>query len=375
MKKQLLSTAIASTLAIPAGSAMAIEGANGHAVKLYGRFQVEWVGVSSNSRNDNTDPLYLVDNGIGRWGIFAQEKLGNGITAFGRLEQEVKTTETNEKARARYLGVKGKWGLFLAGRQASPYKVTGGTKVDPFSATTLEARNGGGFSSGSFGHNGFLSDIFLYASPNWGGFSFSVAVNPENEDEQGDDANYWSAGAQYKNGPIWVWGAYSDQQSDIADTSGDDNRQKRWKLGAKGTMGAHSLAVQYENADGYEQSVTSGNPMRKGTGTSLLGYGDKARFFWLAYIYKAGNNTLMLSYGDERYDNPVAGASDGRNKIYTFAARHNFSRTFNVFGGIKYWDLDNINSGCDVAYACGDTSNKNPNVTSVSVGFRKDFSI
>lgn len=377
MKRKLLPVAISCTLAASSCGAVALEGAKGGSVSLYGRFQVEWVNVVSNSRNDNTDPLYLLDNGTGRWGIFAQEKLGNGITAFGRFEQEAKTTETSERARARYLGVKGKWGMFLAGRQESPYKVTGGTKVDPFVDTSLEARDGGGFSSGAFGHNGFLSDIILYASPNWGGFSFSAAVNPENSDQQGNDANYWSAGAQYRNGPIWVWGAYSDQQSDIVDTTGDDNRQKRWKLGAKGTLGAHSLNIQYENAAGYDQTLASGSPVRKGTGLDSLGFGDNARFLWLAYIYKAGNNTLMLSYGDEKYDNPLAGESDGRINTYTLAARHNFSRTFSIFGGWKHWKLKNINTGCDVAGSCGDVNSgdKNPSINSVSVGFRKDFSI
>ena len=379
MNKKLLSAALAAALAVPAGSAMAIDGAKGSTVQLYGRFQLEWNNVSSNSRNSNTDPLAVVDDNMGRWGIFAQEKLGNGITAFGRLEFKVNTSETTETARDRYLGVKGKWGLFLAGRHGSPYKITGGVKADPFVATTFEARNGGGMSSGAFGHTSFASDIFAYASPNWNGFSFIVAVNPENDDQNGDVSGFWSAGAQYKNGPIWVWGAYSDQGG-LESSMGDD--KKRWKLGAKGTMGAHSLTVQYENAKGYEESLTGFGPLRKGTGMKTLGSGDDARFWWVAYIYKAGNNTLMLSYGDESYDNVDQGDyaypnyyKDGSVRTYTIAARHNFSKTFSVFGGWKRFDTDAMNVGDDQYNYYYNTSKKDPTVNSVSVGFRKDFSI
>jgi len=381
MNKKLLSVAMAAALGVPAGSAMALDGAKGSSLEIYGRFQVEMAFVGSDSKNANTDPNYLVDDGMGRIGFFATEKLGNGMVAFGRLEQKTLTSETDWAARDRYVGIKGNWGTFLAGRHGSPYKITGGVKVDPFVATTMEARNGGGMSSGAMGHTSFASDILAYASPNWNGFSFIVAFNPENNDQIQDggyfESNYWSAGAQYKNGPIWIWGAYSDNGGGEGGSWWDQAKAKRWKLGAKGTMGNHSLAIQYEDANGYSEKWNNLTPISKGyCGASCSSSIDAndAKFLWIAYIFKAGNNTAMLSYGKEEYDSSYEGSGD--INIWTIAARHNFSKTFSVFGGWKYQDLDkdmfwyiNETSGSDMNY------NRDVTINTVSIGMRKDFSI
>jgi predicted porin len=372
MKKQVLSAAVAAAMALPVSSAFALDGAKGSSVQIYGRFQAELTNVDG----DLQDPRYMSDVAPGRFGFFATEKLGDNLTAFGRFEYSTDTTNnTGVGGRDSYIGVKGDWGLFLAGKHASPYKITGGVKADPFVGTTMEARKGGGMSSGAFGHTSFAPHVLAYASPNWGGFSFIAAYNPENSDGaqatlgDGDISGFYSLGAQYKNGPIWLWAGYSDQKDQettttIAGTTQGDSR-KRWKLGAAFDFGNSSIRAQYEEADGYGERLAS-NSILGASGLSAEGTGKDGTFYWAAYVYKAGNNTIMASWGREDFDdNAAAGLDDQKWDIYTLAAKHNFSKTFSGWVGVKYYKIDDLN----------DVDPDADKVTGVSIGMRKDWKI
>lgn len=355
MKKNLIAMGVAAALTAPM-AAQAMDAGDGSNVELYGRFQAEWTNVSSDLEGSN-EPLYLNDMDAGKWGIFASEKLGNGWTAFGRFEWDEHVTDSKDSDRAQYLGVSGDWGLFLVGRHDTPYKITGGVKADPFTATNLEARRGGGMSSGVFGQGSYADHVFAYASPDFNGFSFIAAINPENSDGSvygKDGANLYSIGAQYKNGPVWVWAGYNDGQD--LQVLGEDI--KAWKVGGAYTFGNHSIRAQYEDRDGVSTGVGS---------SSVLGslYGEidseSADFLWVAYVLTMGNNELMVSYGDENYDNVDGYSDDAEVQSYTVAARHNMSKTFNVFGGWKRYSVDD-----------GDNTDDTDVIT---VGMRKDFKI
>ncbi|MCU7959518.1 MAG: porin [gamma proteobacterium symbiont of Bathyaustriella thionipta] len=367
MNKKILSVAMAAALGLPAASAMAIDGAKGSSVQLYGRFQVELTGVSSDV--NNAEPTYVNDDAPGRWGVFATEKLGNGMTAFGRFEYGRKTDDgsTGVENRDAYVGLKGNWGLFLAGRHASPYKITGGVKADPFVGTQFEARRGGGMSGGAFGHTSFAPDIIAYASPNWNGFSFIGAYNPENSDEKGKLSGFYSVGAQYKSGPFWVWVARSDQ----IDVKVNDEDSNRNKIGAAFTFGNHSIRGQFEVANGYDNSGTAvGTDAGEGAawrGGIIRPSAEEGKFYWLAYVGKFGNNSVLASFGDEDYSdlNEKDSGVDGEIKSYTIAGRHNFSKTFSVYGGWKRYEADS-----DLSVNGDDNT-----VDVLSIGMRKDWSI
>ena len=182
MKKNLIAMGVAAALSAPM-AAQALDAGNGHNVEIYGRFQTELVDIDSGISGSD-DPRQLDDLSAGKYGIFATEKLGNGWTAFGRFEWEEATDEAAaEIDRNQYVGIKGPWGLFLAGRHDTPYKFTGGTKADPFIATHLEARRGGGMASGIQGQGSRASNVIVYSTPDFQGFNATIAYNPENSDE------------------------------------------------------------------------------------------------------------------------------------------------------------------------------------------------
>ena len=94
MKLKLLSLGVAAALAAPI-TAQAMDADNGHNVEIYGRFNVELANISSDFDNNGPDnePRFLTDRDMGRWGIKASEKLGNGMTAYGRFEWQELTDE------------------------------------------------------------------------------------------------------------------------------------------------------------------------------------------------------------------------------------------------------------------------------------------
>src|SRR5690554_2638521 len=122
MKKTLCALAVGATLFTPA-LAMAAD------VKVYGRAHVSLdylddgadyneVGLSSNSS---------------RLGFKAEQKLENGMTVFGQVEQQINfaSGEKDDKSinfatRDTFVGLKGDFGQARVGRFDSPFKVARG---------------------------------------------------------------------------------------------------------------------------------------------------------------------------------------------------------------------------------------------------------
>ena len=122
MKKTLCALAVGATFLTPA-LAMAAD------VKVYGRAHVSLdylddgkdyneVGLSSNSS---------------RLGFKAEQKLENGMTVFGQVEQEVNFASGSQDGKSvdfatrdTFVGLKGDFGQVRAGRFDSPFKVARG---------------------------------------------------------------------------------------------------------------------------------------------------------------------------------------------------------------------------------------------------------
>ncbi len=390
MKLKLLSLGVAAALAAPI-TAQAMDADNGHNLEIYGRFNVELANISSDFDNNGPDnePRFLTDRDMGRWGIKASEKLGNGMTAYGRFEwQELTDEDEPEKDRAQYVGLKGAWGKFQAGHQDAPYKLT--AKWDPLGDTTLEAENGGGMSRGAFGNSGRIENSVLYGTPDINGFSLLALYVPENEDEQGggddDLGGALSIGAMYEAGPFEVGVAYSDSGSDGIEYADDHDRIK---LGAKYTFGNHTIAATYEQVDGISTEgassalggdFSSSSPVIKSGAYEDI-YADEADFMWLAYMYKMGNTTLVATWGMEEYEDAASdfgsvavSSSDIESDVYTLALIHKFSKTTRIYGGWKRWDVDRDDL-FDTNGTNLDVAGEDEDVDLFTIGLRKDFKI
>lgn len=386
MQKKLLTVAIGAALASPAFMAQAD-------VTVYGAAQAEWAQVTNDSLynsygdpaagvgnwNNNSIPAdttrgALLDNKRGRFGIKADEDLGNGWKGFATFEFQVDTADGSDGTpisdRVSVVGLSQKSiGSLSFGQSHSGYK-SSAVPLDPFIATTLEARNNYGMSGNRDGwgvgnaHNSFWDNSLFFHSASWAGVYVNVALgvdgtgantgcstglgnncNAPNGAENNGDLDVlvgWKGDA----GPVKlsVFGGYMM----LANTNNNDD-PTAMKLGAQATFAkAHTVSLQYEitdRADVLNASI------------------DEANYLFLGYQGKFGPVTAVAQFG-QFTTGDYAGVVDYEGQYMTVGAIYNMSKTFRVFGGYRKTTLDINVYGA--SYALRDES-------VLSVGLRKDF--
>lgn len=385
MNKQLLAMAVAGAIFAPA-----IASAD---VTVYGRVQVEYNvedsdGVSGSSQSVDDEA------GQSRLGVKFDEKLGDGLTAFGKVEFRLDAADVNRTGtngggnygsqrntvlgqREAFVGLKSSWGSIAAGSFHSPYKTAGGVKWDPWAATHLQARRAGGMTGGAGfgGHNGFIRNAIYYTSPDVNGFKAAFAISPDETNSgagngsicgdstdtacttagstNGDD-NDWGLSVEYKNGP---WNAIFAHTHDNNQNVDD---QTLTKVGLKWNQGPWTVAGQYEWVRDASTSYGSGAPGAGNTANAGTtpggpqseayrpGNGDDANVLWLNGQYKAGNNIFSLSYGQTDIDETAAnGGSNVDYDYWAVGVIHKFSKKTRVFGGYSATDGDSGSNGDD----------------------------
>lgn len=386
MNKKLIAMAIATAVSLPV-----VAQAD---VTVYGRVQAEYTVEDF----DNQDSIQTVDDNAGqsRLGVKFKEKLGGGLTAFGKVEFRIDPAQssasgTNGTAsdnnisgalgqRDAFVGIKGSWGSIAAGSFHAPYKTTGGVKWDPWTATHLQARRAGGMSGGTGigGHNGFMRNAIYYTSPNINGFEARFAISPDETNpgaangdttgnEQRGDAdggdNDYSLALSYKNGP---WHAiFAHNRNNI--NNGDD--ETLTKVGLRWKQGNHTVQGQYESIDDASAANAGATPGSGGAGGSNAATGGVYRvcggcdadIYWLNYQFQAGNNIFAISYGNTDVDR--SGASDYDHDYWAVGVIHKFSKKTRIFGGYTETDGDD-----DAASGRGRNDRD-----AFTVGIRKDF--
>ncbi|MCK4743170.1 MAG: porin [Sulfuriflexus sp.] len=346
MNKQLLAVAVAAAMFAPAiASASAT---------VYGRVQVEYNVEDDNGTGQDSQQSVDDNAGMSRLGFKFKEKLGGGMTAFGKIEFRIDPADnsasgTNGTAtsvvgalgqRDAHVGIKSSWGSLAAGSFHAPYKTAGGVKWDPMVATHLQARRAGGMSGGAGigGHNGFMRNAIYYTSPNVNGFKVQFAISPdetggaaaENQNDESD--NDYSLAVQYKNGPWHAIFAHNRNNND--GVTRDD--ESLTKVGLRWKHAAWTLAGQYESISDGDRSSTGGTPGLNNAYRAAAN--EDSDILWLNAQYKAGNNIFTASYGTTDVD--VSGASDYDFDYWMVGVIHKFSKKTRIFGGYTATDGD-----------------------------------
>lgn len=356
MNRKLIAAAVVAGLAAPLAAQAD--------VTVYGRAQAEMANSKLEYGGTSQTVRGLKDNNMGRIGVKAAEDLGDGMTGFAKFEFKANTVTNNAggnntttalTGRDAYVGIKGGYGIISFGRQAGPYK---DTNLDPYIATTLEARNFGGESSGNYGHASFINDSVKYINT-FGNLRFEALMTAGNTNNTvgvngaSDSGNYQVA-FDYKGGPWRVIAAYSRDK----DASGPNTpTDKRTKLAAQYQVGSSTFTAQYEKVKNYtiKPSGVGADAFQSGfntTGYKNLGDTD---FYLLSYGLKMANhNGLYVRYAQEKYKGQMGAP---KNKVYMVALDHRFSKTFRIFTG----------------YQQAKMSDYNLKVSTFSVGMRKDF--
>ena len=372
MNKNLLAAAVAAAMFAPAV-------ASAGDVTVYGRVQAEYSIEDSSANGQDSLQSVNDDGNQSRIGFKFKEKLGGGLTAFGKLEYHINPSQgagtANSNAnqnnnafggRDQHVGIKGSWGSIAAGSFHAPYKTAGGVKWDAFNATHLQARRAGGMSGGTGigGHNGFMRNAIYYTSPNVNGFKVQFAISPDETEtvannggttNSDDGDNDYSLAVQYKNGPWHAIFAHNRNNNDSA--SGDETLTKaglRWK------NGPWTLAGQYESIN--DSAAVDSGKAPTGIGSTQdyrVKAGDDGDILFLQGSYKAGNNIFVATYGQTDGDAATGTGGDYDYDFFALGVIHKFSKKTRIFAGYTETDGDNNQTAADR--------------DAFSVGIRKDF--
>jgi predicted porin len=317
-----------------------------------------WDGGNVSGANGATAPgdvLTLEDNQRGRFGIKASEDLGGGMKASAKIEYDLGDTPTfgtGPTIREANVNLHGGFGTFSIGTLKQPYKYTGGVTYDPFVTTNLEARRNGGMTGGTYGHNGFLSNVIGYNSDKlipmvkvWAVYSPDEQGPSTNGNEgNGGDSGDYSASVTVGDK---AWEAFVATAKNVENTTGTVNDYTATKVGGKVKIGKmFTVLGQYEMTDEDISTTTT----------------NEGKILFLGVHVKVGNTTLVGQVGQgelERNNDPDV----QEHTYYTVGAIHNFSKTTRLFGGYTSTSLDNQ------AFANGVNGDRK----AISIGLRKDF--
>jgi predicted porin len=310
MNKNLIALAVGATIAAAPIVATQAD------VKLWGKLQVDVVGLDGGDFDNLT--MMGDSNGMSRFGIDGSKDLGNGLKAIGRYAFKMNPSDGSgggiSGARDQWVGLKGGWGAVIFGRQPTPYKMNGGVKWDPYVATFMQARAGGGMSGGALGHESFVNDVMAYASPKFAGIKFQIGYVP---DQTGEADGTVTAGGTGTWGPIDVIAAYTK-----ANVVGDDDT-KQGKVGVRYKGNGLTAAIQYEDVDAVGGIKVNGNKLTTVGAGSIL---------FLNLGYKFGNTLIAGNYGKTDADN-VNGVAGQDVDYWALGARYYFAKKVSTYIG------------------------------------------
>ena len=276
MKKNILASAVALALIVPV-SANAVEVA-GDALVIYGKIHVSVDAPDTDIPNDTTTQDVSVSSNSSRLGFKGKHKMGDsGLTAVYQLEQEVSVGSGSAgtfTTRNSFVGVKGSFGRFIAGKHDTPFK-TVGSKWGVFGDSVGERRSVlGAKSSGGNTMNQRAENAIMW-SKKFGDLKAMVMYSADASDDdqnvvdtKGDTVA--SVGVLYKgkNTPFYFGAAYEDWDQ----LKGSETDGYRIMLGYKAGFG--KLGFIYEDItsknDALDRSVYGVNGVFKvGSGMDI----------------------------------------------------------------------------------------------------------
>jgi predicted porin len=356
MKKTLIATAIAASIAAPAIASAA-------GPTLFGQAHYHLGYVKGYDDTGNSESGIDLASNTSRIGVKGGFDLGGGLEAIYYMEWGVNLTGDNEfsdlSERNRYGGFKSDtWGTIVFGRHDTPMKVVG-RKVDLFWSTQLgQNRTITQIGDGGPGFDLRADNVIGYISPNFGPVHvFAAYVTDHNlastpgyplTDDNNFDA-YSIAGIYDQktlfsgDDNLYVAVAYEQHNIDQASVAGaTEDNENALRVTAKYSFGGFSIPIFYQMGDnlGFQNN----------SDRDLYGGG---------LSYKFGANTLkgaIYVAGDN-------GTDDGA-MLYSLGIDHDLSKNVQVyFQGVALDNDDNANinlapagTGTNIGGAPGETS-------------------
>ena len=353
MNKKLLTAAIGAALA--AGPMLASTAVAD--VKVYGKVHVsidyiDPVGSGDATTGNVTQATSRkgtsVSSNASRWGLDISEKLGGGMTAIAKLEQEIRADgdDAGQASRNRYVGLKGKFGTILAGINDTPFKNIS-RNVELFPEYIGDNRN---IVSGGTSYNWDQRppNVIQYATPDMNGFVATYLFSADASASTVADDNRRrldSVGLKYAKGPLYVDLAHETHRlSAVKDGGGQKQSERGWRLGGSYNFGAFKVVGLY-------QSLQDLNAQSLGASQGATVSSVKRNSWGLGGAYTAGNNVFKAQYYKANAVNnftndgaAVSGTGTGA-KMWVVGWDHLFSKTVKAY--VAYAKTDNDACGVD----------------------------
>ncbi len=239
MQKKLLAVAVAGALGAPAFAL-----AQNATVNVYGRIYLEYGKVNQGSGLVDVDLMQTPGSNIGFRG---EEKLGGNMSAWFQCESTADVRGQNTDGwcgRNSAIGLKGGFGNVFMGVWDTPFKrvqdAVGSNDTGLFGSAFVLMNNSTTVGAGAASRAVFKrrqQNSFNYETPSWGGFTLMGTFTNLNtqtatlNSTTGSKPRLWSFAAQYKNGPINVYGAY-EKHKDVTGAGAGGGDDSGWLLGA-----------------------------------------------------------------------------------------------------------------------------------------------
>lgn len=193
---------------------------SGSSVVLYGFIDTS-IETTSFAATPSAKASNVVDvaKDISWWGLRGNEDLGNGLTAYFKLESGfypdtgATTSTTALFSREAYVGLRGNLGSLQLGSQYSPALLLTITE-DPFERKANGAIINLMQSSAGVKNRGFagvVNNAIHYISPNLNGLTARLMYGfGESATAPTNLGNFLSAGAEYIKGPLYIGLTYED---------------------------------------------------------------------------------------------------------------------------------------------------------------------
>ncbi len=277
-------------------------------VSLYGMIDLA-AGQFQNAGDSKTSKVESGGMSTSYFGFQGTEDLGDGLKAMFKLEGFLRNdTGASGRfngdtmfARNSYVGLQGKLGGVMVGRNTTPLFVStlifnalgDSFGYSPNIRQLFIPTTGLAF----FGDTGWNNSV-AYSSPNFGGLSFNLLGNVS-EGAAGATGNNIGGNVLYFAGPLAATAAFQQVKNGAFGTPAGFKSQDTWQLGASYDLSVAKLYGQYSNvktsatADTETRLYGVGVAVPVGLGKVLAQWGDARAYFGSKEVV---NKTLSLAY-------------------------------------------------------------------------------
>ena len=188
-----------------------------------------------------------------------------------------------------------------------------------------------------------------YASPNFNGFSFQVALREPWTNGSSQTVIRNDMGYEGKVGYEWsgdvagkVWASAISQKHSTDTGSTDGYTSKGFDVGAKVAVAGFGLVGYYYDGDGLSgpPNILNGVPFLGGNDSS-----DKGGYVQATYTLPGVGTKLGVSYGISKSDpdSALVGASEFKSKSWVVGAYHPLTKSLNLVAEYTDNKLENVN--------------------------------